>query len=361
MDASSGIPAISNCRIRLVNAMASNRNLKKLVSDALEILQAFGIPLERETQLRKMRIAKAFLAVAGMKPGLSWAEAKSNDDNHRLRSRDVLQWMNLHLGENISSGSYDDIRRKDLVLPVTAGVILKSAGKSDAATNDGTRAYAIDQNFAAQICLFGTPAWDTSLAKFMAGKLTLAELLRKQRELARIPVKIGGQDVLFSPGEHNQLQKAIVEQFLPLFGRGAEVLYVGDTERKSLFLDEQGLRKLEFFELSHDKLPDVLAYSSFENWLYLIEAVHSANPISELRKLTLERLATSCTADIVFVTAFLNRDTFRKFSADIAWETEVWIADNPEHLIHFNGDKFLGPHKSPSSVTTEDKEPDKEA
>ncbi|MFS2517149.1 MULTISPECIES: BsuBI/PstI family type II restriction endonuclease [Parabacteroides] len=29
--------------------------------------------------------------------------------------------------------------------------------------------------------------------------------------------------------------------------------------------------------------------------------------------------------------------------ADIAWETEVWIAENPGHMIHFNGDRFIGP------------------
>jgi adenine-specific DNA-methyltransferase len=44
------------------------------------------------------------------------------------------------------------------------------------------------------------------------------------------------------------------------------------------------------------------------------------------------------------VTAFPDRVTFRKFAKDIAWETEVWIADNPDHMIHFNGDKFLGPY-----------------
>ena len=44
--------------------------------------------------------------------------------------------------------------------------------------------------------------------------------------------------------------------------------------------------------------------------------------------------------------AFPDRAEFRKNAADIAWETEVWIADNPDHMIHFNGDRFLGPHES---------------
>lgn len=120
----------------------------------------------------------------------------------------------------------------------------------------------------------------------------------------------------------------------------------GDTQDKLLFVEEILLGELGFFELSHDKLPDVLAYSKEKNWLFLIEAVHSANPITELRKRTLVQQTKSCSADIIYVSAFLTRAVFRKFARDIAWETEVWIADSPDHLIHFNGDKFLGPHVS---------------
>ena len=98
-------------------------------------------------------------------------------------------------------------------------------------------------------------------------------------------------------------------------------------------------------EISHEELPDIIAYSKEKNWLYLIEAVHSSGPISEIRLLQLQKLTEKCTADIVYVTAFLNRPKFRQFMAEIAWETEVWIADNPDHMVHFNGDKFLGPYK----------------
>ncbi|NJS36314.1 MAG: hypothetical protein HC765_07610 [Brachymonas sp.] len=132
--------------------------------------------------------------------------------------------------------------------------------------------------------------------------------------------------------------------FCLLYGFGADVLYVGDTEKKHLLLEEKRLLSLKFFELKHDKLPDVVAYSKAKNWLYLIEAVTTANPITELRRKILLDLTKDCTAEIILITAFLDRATYRKFASDIAWETEVWIADAPEHMIHFNGDKFLGPH-----------------
>lgn len=324
--------------------MTSQQQIDKLVLEALEILSAFGVPTDG-TSRRRIKMAKAFLAVAGMKPGDSWTSIRVNNPSHRPRSRDCIKWMNEHLGENVSSGSYDDIRRKDLVFPVEVGVVLKAAGNEDAATNDGTRGYAINPAFAEQIKKYGTSQWGSSLKVFMEGKETLVEQLKQRRESAMLPVKIGDEEIVFSPGEHNQIQKAVIEEFLPRFGQHAEVLYVGDTADKFLFLNEHALKELNFFEIAHEKLPDVLAYSKSKNWLFLVEAVHSANPIDPHRKMTLEKLAEKCSADFVFVTAFLSRPSFRKFSADIAWETEVWIADEPDHMIHFNGDKFLGPHK----------------
>lgn len=160
-----------------------------------------------------------------------------------------------------------------------------------------------------------------------------------------MPVQLpGGKKLIFSPGEHNRLQKSVIEEFLPRYGHGSEVLYVGDTAAKLLHHDKAGLKKLKFFELAHGELPDIVAYSKSKNWLYLIECVHSSGPMTPLRLAELLSLTEPCTADIVFVTAFLDRATFRKFAPDVAWETEVWIADAPDHLIHFDGDKFFGPY-----------------
>ncbi|MDQ2926500.1 MAG: restriction endonuclease [Acidobacteriota bacterium] len=321
--------------------MARRSRLEILLAETLAIFAAVGIPLEGLSARRRVKMAKAFLSVAGMKPGMAWKEATAD---HRLRTRDVIRWMNEHLGEDVSPGSYDDIRRKDLLLPVEAGIVLKSAGNESAATNDGTRTYALSREMCELLHFCGTAEWPRRLSDFLGGRETLAEQLMKARQQMRLPVTIGAKQLYFGPGEHNRLQKVIIEEFLVRFGHSAQVLYVGDTENKLLFVESEHLRNLGFFELSHDKLPDVLAYSKVKNWLFLIEAVHSANPITELRKRTLELLAPSCTADIVFVSAFLNRVAFRKFARDIAWETEVWIAETPDHLIHFNGDKFLGPH-----------------
>ena len=254
--------------------------------------------------------------------------------------------MNSCWGESISFGSYDDIRRKDMVLPVEAFIVLNSAKNPNANTNDGTRGFAISPLAAKAIRQYGTADWMAAVEFFHQGRPTLASKLNRTRNLARVPVRMSEDMTLtFTAGGHNELQKLIIESFLPIYGHDSKILYVGDTAKKNLFVDEKGLKLINFFELIHDKLPDIIAYSEKNNWLYLIEAVTTANPITELRRSTLLHLASKCTADLIFVTAFPDRDTYRKFSRDIAWETEVWIADAPEHMIHFNRDKFLGPHK----------------
>jgi type II restriction enzyme len=326
--------------------MATPNQIAQLVTETLDILTTLGIPTVGQTPRRKEKMAKAFLALADITKPHQWANIKDNDQAHRLLSRQIIIFMNLHLGENIADSSYDDIRRKDLVLPLEALIVLKSAQNPDANTNDGTRGYAINPVAAAAIKHYGTPQWEAKAKVFLKANPSLKLEMLRSRELARIPVTLSnGTALSFSAGGHNLLQKAIIENFLPIYGFGAEVLYVGDTAKKYLHLDKARLLELKFFELAHDKLPDVVAYSSKKNWLYLIEAVTTANPIDELRRRTLAALTASCTADVIYITAFPNRTTYRKFAKDVAWETEVWIADAPDHLIHFNGDKFLGPYK----------------
>ncbi len=93
------------------------------------------------------------------------------------------------------------------------------------------------------------------------------------------------------------------------------------------------------------KLVDIIAYSPSKRWLFLIEAVHSANPLTSVRHQLLRQAMANAKAGRVYVTAFPGKREFRKWAADISWETEVWIADDPDHLIHFNGDRFMGPHE----------------
>lgn len=108
------------------------------------------------------------------------------------------------------------------------------------------------------------------------------------------------------------------------------------------------LRELGIPEMNHDKLPDVVLFDENRNWLFLIEAVTTHGPVSPKRHAELESALKDCTAGRIYVTAFLDFGTFKKYAADIVWESEVWIADVPDHMIHFDGERFLGPYPQPS-------------
>lgn len=326
-------------------ALTGNKTGKaqKLIFSMLDILGEVGIPLD-VTPRRLERMALACLSVGGIKS--SFKDVKSANDGRFLTTREIIAFENAHYGENISSGLYDDIRRKDLLLPVQANVVLNSSAFDAQATNNPTRGYALNPSFASLLRNYGTKGWAEALAEYKMHITTLAEELERKRNLERIPVMLpSGIALQLSAGEHNQLQKHIIEDFLPRFGMGAEVLYIGDTSDKYLYMEKDTLAKIHFFTLEHEELPDVLAYCQEKNLLFLIEAVHSTGPMSEIRVRKLKKQLEGCTATPVFFTAFLNRKDFRKWVSDIAWETEVWLADSPEHMIHFNGYKFLEIHK----------------
>ena len=317
--------------------------VQKLINTTLYILDCFGIPLDSSPR-RLERMAIAFLASGDIKNLNDIKKVKDLNSGYSLKTREIISFVNEHFNEAISSGSYDNIRRKDLKLLTVAEVVLQSSPNS--ATNDSTRGYSINPTYAELIRMFGSKNWEESVKERLKNIEPLSQKLKREREINKVNVTLpSGGKLSFSAGEHNNLQKAIIEEFLPRYGYEADVLYVGDTSDKYLYLEKEKLEDLNFFEISHEELPDVIAFSRKKNWLYLIEAVHSSGPISEIRLIQLQKLTKKCKADIVFVTAFLNRSKFRQFMSDIAWETEVWIADNSDHLVHFNGDKFLGPHK----------------
>ena len=318
--------------------------VKNLVFNILDVFQLIGIPVDN-TDRKLERMAKACLAVGKIKKDFS--EACSFEDGF-TRTRDIITFENKNFGEDISPGSYDDIRRQDLKLLVEAGIVVNSSSTEEQATNNPSRGYGLSTSFANLLHSFGSSRWEILLNEFRKETKSLKEELERRRDLQKVPVTLpNGKTIVLSYGEHNNLQKAIIEVFLPLFGFGAEVLYVGDTKDKFLHLEKAELEKIKFFTLEHEELPDVVAYSREKNLLYLIEAYHSTGEWDEIRVRKVKRKLeeSGCTANIIFFTAFENKNIFKQKAKDIAWETEVWIADSPEHLVHFNGYKFLELHK----------------
>ena len=191
---------------------------------------------------------------------------------------------------------------------------------------------------------FGSGKWAQDLQQYLGRVKTLTQVCARERQMQLIPVRWNNTDICLSPGGQNVLVKKIIEEFCSCFTPGGKMIYVGDTHEKWAYFDKDALTALGVSVDEHGKMPDIIVYDEERGWLVLIEAVTSHGPVNPKRHKELKELFAGSSAGLVFVTAFLDRKTMVRYLSEISWETEVWIAESPTHLIHFNGKRFLGPH-----------------
>lgn len=319
-------------------------SVRRVINEAVEVLQAFGVPLVSATHRQREMSAMCFLAVAGVTHSADWQSAGSHP-GPPLGTRQIIDFINKHFEENISRGSYDDIRRKHLRGAVLSKIVIQSASNPNAAANDPTRGYGVSEEHVQIIRAFGQIGWAGMANKFMEGRTPVIDLSAKHA-VSSVPLTMpDGSELKLGPGQHNALQRAVIEQFRPRFAPESDVLYLGDADNRTIVSNAEKLHQLGLVIDTSGSLPDIVLLDEKRGWVFFIEAVHSFGPISPQRLMLLEALCTKCSLPLVFVTAFLDRNAFRKFAPDIAWETEVWIAQEPDHMIHFNGDRFFGPRK----------------
>ena len=278
------------------------------------------------------------LAMANIKAQDLWLSAT----NDWIRIHDVIAYTKENYGFTYAENSRETFR-KQAMHHFRNAAFIEDNGK---ATNSPNYRYRLTDEMLLLIHSFGTERWDSERLKFFNSHETLIAVYASKRKMIKMPVRINGENYTFSPGKHNELQKAIIEEFAPRFAPNSECLYVGDTTEKDLVKNIAKLQELGFTITLHDKMPDAVLYSDEKNWLYFIESVTSVGPMEPKRIKEIEEMTEGVTAGKIFVTAFLDFKTFKKFSESLAWETEVWIADMPDHMIHLNGDKFLGPRRS---------------
>lgn len=305
------------------------------LEEAKGILSAIGMPKQQTND----RSAYVLLALADIKEDDLWA----NSQKPELRIVDMMNYMSAHYDKTYKPNTRETIRKDTIHQFVDGAVAERNTDSANRPTNSPNYCYCLTDEMLELIKTYGTSKWQISVQRFIAAKGTLIEKYSQQRDIARVPVLVNGQEFSFSPGEHNALQKAIIEEFAARFAKGSEVIYVGDTENKDLIKNREALVAIGVNITDHDKLPDVVLYSQDKNWLYFVEAVTSVGPISAKRMQEIEAMAIGCTAGKIYVTAFPDKKIYKKFIGQLAWETEVWIADNPDHLIHLNGDRFMGP------------------
>ena len=261
-----------------------------------------------------------------------------------LRVHDILGEIKQNYGREYAENSRETIRRKALHQFEQAGIVIRNADDPTRPTNSGFNNYVLSDLALDALRAYGTTEWDEKRTAFVNKQGLLLETYQQAREQTKVPLQVADGTVYkLSPGKHNQLQAAIVAEFGPRFAPGAKLIYLGDTATKALIFEQAVFNQLGIPISGNSKLPDIMLYNEQRNWLFLIEAVTAHGPVSPKRHVELEQLLENCTASRVYVTAFLDFPTFKKFANDISWETEVWISEMPSHMIHFNGDKFLGP------------------
>lgn len=301
------------------------------IDEAREFLQLVGMPPKQQTDI----CCYVLLAMAGIKQDAKWVDAK----NEWIRIHDMIQFANTNYGSTYAENSRESFRKQALHHFRNAALV-EDNGKS---TNSPNYRYRLTEEALQIIKAFQTSAWQKSLDLFEKYHEKLVDIYASKKKMIMMPVRINGANFQFSTGKHNELQKAIIEEFAPRYAPNSECLYVGDTIKKDLVKNIEKLEKLGFKITLHDKMPDVVLYREDKNWIYFVESVTSLGPMNSKRILELTEMAKNVTAGKIFVTAFLDFKTYKRFSEDLAWETEVWIAEMPEHMIHLDGDKFLGP------------------
>lgn len=307
------------------------------IEEAQEILKSIGLPPAQYNEMA----ALTFLAICNIKENDKWSKATRQSLGV---TKGIMTFVNENYGKSYAPNTRETFRRQVLHQFVQARVVDYNPDNPSLPVNSPRAHYALTSEFLEVVKTYKTRNWKNSLKNFIDSVGKLSEVYLKERELIQIPVLLQNGEILkLSAGKHNEVQAAIVEQFAPRFANGGTLLYLGDTAKKDLFVDEKGLKDLEIPIDQHSKLPDVVIYDNKRKWLFLIEAVTSHGPVSPKRLLELEDFLKNCKVGKVYVTAFPDMTEFKKHSNNIAWETEVWLMEVPDHMIHFNGDRFMGP------------------
>lgn len=307
------------------------------IEAANQILISLGLPRAQQNE----RTALCLLALLNLTPGKPWEQA----ENPLIGITPIMDWARKHYQKEYAPNTRETIRRQSMHQFVDAGIALYNPDAPARPVNSPKAVYQIEPAALHLLRSFGTYAWHDNLVTYQAARQSLVARYAQVREQNRIPVQIApGKAIALSPGDHSELIRAIIEDFAPRFVPGGVLIYAGDTGEKWGYFDAPLLASLGVDVDTHGKMPDVVLHYPKRNWLLLVESVTSHGPVDGKRHAELARLFVGSSAGLVYVTAFPSRALMTRYLSEIAWETEVWVADAPSHLIHFNGSRFLGPY-----------------
>ncbi len=309
------------------------------VLDAQDILRQLGLPKQQTNE----RSALTLLALLQLTPERTWAEIEAVP----IGITPMMDFMAEHYGRRYAPNSRETIRRQTVHQFLAAGLLLQNPDDPDRPTNSGQTVYQVPIELLRTLSCYGTADWDEVLAKWQAEVPALRERWARERDMRLIPVTLpNGDKVSLTPGGQNPLVKEIVEEFCARFISDGQLLYMGDTGDKFVVWERAALEEIGVVVDEHGKMPDLVVLDRASNWLVLIEAVSSHGPMDAKRREELASMFAESRAGLVYVTAFADRKTLSRYLEAISWETEVWVSETPTHMIHFDGERFLGPYES---------------
>ncbi|HHT0498761.1 TPA: BsuBI/PstI family type II restriction endonuclease [Raoultella planticola] len=307
------------------------------IEQSLEILRLLGMP---RAQINE-RSALTLLALLDLHPEGEWSKIQ----RPMIGVTPIMDWCRDVYGKEYAPNTRETFRRQTLHQFCDGGIALYNPDEPNRAVNSPKACYQIAPELHTVLLTYGTTKWDKSLKAHMKNISTLVEQYAMARKMEMIPLTLNdGTDLILSPGAHSQLIKDIIVEFGPRFAPEAEVIYIGDTGAKEDHFRKERLAELGVTVNRKGKLPDVVLYWKERNWLLLIESVTSHGPVDGKRHGELAKLFANAKPGLVYVTAFPDRKVMARYLMELSWETEVWVADSPTHMIHLNGDRFLGPH-----------------
>lgn len=307
------------------------------LTDAQQFLKDLGFPEKQ----RNKRAAETLLALGE----LDFSTPADNATRKMHGVRPIMDWFRNKLNDDIAENSRETIRREVLKYFVEAGLCHHNEDCPDRPTNSSKNNYSLTPNAHELLKSYGTATYPQELETYLEHRPGLIRRYQRSRELTKIPVILpDGVSVALSAGGQNPLIAAMIREFCSRFISEPNILYIGDTAQKYVLFEKKALESLGITIDSHGKMPDLIVYSQDKNWLFLMEAASTHGPVDNIRYGELTDLFGSSTAGLVYVSCFNDKANMRQYAADLAWETEVWIATDPDHMMHLNGSRFLGPY-----------------
>ncbi len=317
--------------------VTNNDQIDARLAEARTVLDVLGFEREQTNE----RSALVLLALLGMTPEMPWSSAT----NPILRTLEIMAWIREHYARDYKPNTRETIRRQTINQFISATLVVENPDRPDRPVNSPNWCYQITRRALELLRQRAEPGFDDEVAAYTINVPGLRAHYARVREMKRIPVTlVDGHEITLSPGGQNILLKQMVEDFCSRFTPGGTILYVGDADEKEAVFASDHLAGLGVVIPERGKMPDLIVYLPNRNWLVLMEAASSHGPVDFKRYDELSALFAGSTAGLVYVSCFPSRKELRRYLHQIAWETDVWCADNPTHLIHFNGERFLGPY-----------------